>query len=161
MAVQEDFEPAESPLADRGGEAARVRLRVVAWVVAVMVFLGAVIAFLLAQVPGAPPRTQVVDGTRMDFDTVPPEPTAGPTTLRVAIHDLEGRPRRGARVWFSVGMDAMPSMGGAKDLQARETEPGVYAAAFSFPMAGIWGVRVRAEVPGEAPQERHFVLAAR
>lgn len=119
-------------------------------------------AFLLSQVPGAPPGVQVVDGTRMELGTVPEKPRAGPAaTLRVVIRDLNGRPRRGGQVWFNVGMDAMPSMGGAKNLQARESEPGVYAADVSFPMAGTWDIRVRAEIPGETPQDRHFVIAVR
>ncbi len=145
----------------REEDPARSRLRLVAWIIAAHFVVGGGIAFLLSQVPGPPPRTQVVGGTSIEMDTVPPEPTAGPATLRVVIRDLNGRPRRGGQVRFNFGMDGMPSMGGAKNLQARETEPGVYAADVSFPMAGTWDIRVRADIPGETSQERHFIIAVR
>ena len=144
-----------------GADEGRARLRLVGGIVVGLVLVGGVMALLLAQIRGAPPSVQLVGGTRIELDTVPPEPARGPATLRVAIRDLNDGPRRGAQVWFNVGMDAMPQMGGAKNLQARETEPGIYTATFSFPMAGTWDIRVRAEIPGETSQEPHFVIAIR
>src|SRR3989304_9287552 len=143
------------------GDGARARLRLVGWAVAVLVIVGGGIAFLLAQVPGPPPRVQVAEGTQIELDTVPWQPAPGPVTMRLAIRDLNGRPRTGGKVWFNIGMGAMPSMGGAKNVEAPETGPGLHTAAFAFPMAGTWDIRVRAEIPGEASQERHFVIAVR
>jgi len=145
------------PVDGKGG----ARLRLVIGIVVGLALLGGGIGFLLMLVPAAPPRVQVVDGTRMELETVPAEPTAGPATLRMAIRDLTGRPLRGGQVWLNVGMDGMPSMGGAQYLQAGETEPGIYTATLVFPMAGVWDVRVRAEVRGDTPRERHFVIAVR
>ena len=161
MAHDVDPEGAPSGADAPRDDPARARLRLGVWIVGVLLVVGGGIAFLLAQVPGAPPRVQVVGGTSLELRTVPPELTAGPATLRLAVRGLDGRPIRGAKVSFNVGMDAMPSMGAAKDLEARETENGLYTVPFVFPMVGTWDVCVRAEIPGETSQERHFVIAVR
>ncbi len=163
MAQEEESERIEAQAEPRlpGEGQGRARLRLVGGILAGLVLVGGGMAFLLSQVPGVPPSVQVVGGTRIELDTVPPEPARGPATLRLAIRDLNGRPRRGGKVWLNVGMDAMPSMGGAKNLEARETEPGIYTVAVAFQMAGTWDVRVRAEIPGETSQERHFIIAVR
>src|SRR3989304_451961 len=66
------------PVDGKGG----ARLRLVIGIVVGLALLGGGIGFLLMLVPAAPPRVQGADGTRMELETVPAEPTAGAAPLR-------------------------------------------------------------------------------
>ncbi len=85
---------------------------------------------------------------------VPAPPRTGPTQLVLDIRDPAGTSLRGARVKIEANMNhagMVPVL-----IEAREQEPGRYAAQFEFCMAGDWYLLLDIEPP-LGPRTSHTI----